>query len=107
MAKDMATIKRVLTRNQFNEVVSAAKSKSVTGLYEADSLSGFSWTLRGTEKTPSRNGKWTRTSTFYILSVVQPNVDSSDPKFIKAHKRFSEKAAAASALFEQMRENAI
>lgn len=106
MTKDMdiAIIKKVLTKNQFKEAVSVAKSQSVTGLYRADSLSGFSWPLRGTEKTPSRNGKWIRTSTFHILSVVQPDVPSSDPKFIKAHKRFDKKAAAAMALFAQTKE---
>lgn len=93
----------MLTKKQAESVAAAAKDKYVTVLFTDISLTGWSWTLRGAEKTPSRNGKWFRTSTFHILSVVQPDVEPSSQKYVKAKGKFDCKVEAAQALFNELR----
>ncbi len=94
----------MLTKKQEEAVTAAAKDKHVSGLYTDTSMSDWSWVLRGTEKTPSRNGKWLRTSTFHVLSVTQPDVDPIHQEYIKAKEKFVCKVEAAQALFKLMRE---
>jgi len=77
-----------------------AKAEGKVELYEGDSLTGYSWTLRYSHTYHDRYYGRLRTKTGHILSVVIP-MDKS--KVDEAYKKYCQLVKEAKAYFKSLR----